>query len=180
MDPLVRPPIMYTLSRQVTAACMVLGFNMAVAGTQVRVTGQKHQTSSVGLWDDSATCSRIARQQLPRQPPVTKILHRNVIYFATLKRKKKICHSPKMKLLASKPARYLFCIASKTAPWWVWKHDQAFCSHISPLIGFQTVAESVRDLSVLFRFVDVNVGLRGGRPGVRVQACVPILLILSL
>lgn len=87
VDPLVRPPIMYTLSRQVTAACMVLGFNMAGAGVQVRVTGQKHQTSSVASWDGSATCSRIARQQLPRQPPVTKIYHRNVINASKQKQK---------------------------------------------------------------------------------------------
>lgn len=84
VDPLVRPPIMYTLSRQVTAACMVLGFNMAGAGVQVRVTGQKHQTSSVASWDGLATCSRIDRQQFLWQPPVTKIFHRNVIYFTTL------------------------------------------------------------------------------------------------
>lgn len=88
-----------------------------------------------------------------------------------------------MKLLASNPAFYLFCIAGKTASWWVWKHDrclQEIRSHIFPLIGSQTVAEGVPDLSVPFRFVDVNVGLRGGRPGVRVQASVPILSILSL
>lgn len=88
-----------------------------------------------------------------------------------------------MKLLAGNPAFYLFCIASKTASWWVWKHDpclQEICSHIFPLIGAQTVAEGVPDFAVLLCFVDVNVGLRGGRPGVRVQASVPILSILSL
>lgn len=88
-----------------------------------------------------------------------------------------------MKLLAGNPAFYLFCIASKTASWWVWKHDpclQEICSHIFPLIGAQTVAEGVPDFAIPLCFVDVNVGLRGGRPGVRVQASVPILSILSL
>lgn len=74
LDPLVRPPMTYTRSKQVTAVCVVLGFSMAGAGVQVRVTGQKHQTSSVASWNGSATWRRIARQQLPRQPPVTNIL----------------------------------------------------------------------------------------------------------
>lgn len=75
LDPLVRPPMTYTRSRQVTAVCVVLGFSMGGAGVQVRVTGQKHQTSSVASWNGSATWRRIARQQFPRQPPVTNILN---------------------------------------------------------------------------------------------------------
>lgn len=74
LEPLVRPPMTYSRSRQVTAECVVLGFSMAGAGVQVRVTGQKHQTSSVASWNGSATWRRIARQQFPRQPPVTNIL----------------------------------------------------------------------------------------------------------
>lgn len=55
LDPLVRPPMTYTRSRQVTAVCMVRGFSMTGAGEQVRVTGQKHHTSSVASWNGSAT-----------------------------------------------------------------------------------------------------------------------------
>lgn len=78
---------------------------------------------------------------------------------------------------------YLFCIASKTASWWVWKHDsclQEIFSQIFPLIGSQTVAEGVPGLSVLFCLVDVDVGLCSGRPGIGVQATVLFLLVLSL
>lgn len=78
---------------------------------------------------------------------------------------------------------YLFCIASKTASWWVWKHDSCLreiFSQIFPLIGSQTVAEGVPGLSVLFCLVDVDVGLCGGRPGISVQATVLFLLVLSL
>lgn len=64
---------------------MVLGLSMAAAGLQVRLTGQKHQTSSVAWWDGSATWSRVARQQFPWQPPVTKIFGRNGSYFQTQK-----------------------------------------------------------------------------------------------
>lgn len=73
LDPLVRPPMTYILSRQVTAVCMVRGFSMAGAAVHARVTGQKHQTSSVASWSASATWRRIVRQQVPRQPPVTNI-----------------------------------------------------------------------------------------------------------
>lgn len=54
---------------------MVLGLSMAGAGVQVKVTGQKHQTSSVASWKGSATWRRIARQQFPWQPPVTNIFN---------------------------------------------------------------------------------------------------------
>lgn len=97
-------------------------------------------------------------------------------------------HISKMKLLTSfihiiTKKLYLFCIASKTASWWVWKHDfclQEICSQIFPLIGSQTVAEGVPGLSILFCLVDVDVGLCGGRPGVSMQAAVLLLLVLSL
>lgn len=73
LDPLVRPPMTYTRSRQVTAVCMVRGFSMAGAAVHVRVMGQKHQTLSVASWNGWVTWRRIVRQQLPQQPPVTNI-----------------------------------------------------------------------------------------------------------
>lgn len=97
-------------------------------------------------------------------------------------------HISKLKLLISfiyiKTSKlYLFCIASKTASWWVWKHDsclQEIFSQIFPLIGSQTVAVGMPGLSVLFCLVDVDVGLCGGWPGIGVQATVLFLLVLSL
>lgn len=84
--------------------------------------------------------------------------------------------------LTPSPSLHLLCIAGKTASWWVWEHPRCLhqiCSHVRPLVGSQTVAEGVAASSILC-FVNIDVGVGGGWPGVRVQACVSLLPILSL
>ena len=77
---------------------------------------------------------------------------------------------------------YLLSKAGKVGTRWVWHHGRPLsvpCSQLFPLVCLQMVAEAVADLAVLLCFVDEDVALCGGWPGIREQAAVLILPALS-